>query len=305
MSSIKDIQYAMNGEPKPPVKNPHDWVPEAAVIKSNTPTGGDYKVYKLVNSNRKGGVYIPHIDYVIDPRTITKDKPDGDGPEMIRLLKGVTTIWAKEQDKLDKEWVKRNGRSIDFSKGTRFLSVPVWDKAMIEFMTVCRHNIQNPNRKTGSKFEFFEYDPNEAAKALFEMEMLEINMIRKASEQKFEKMKKHAVYLGISLTDELGRLKLEETLRFDYVLAAKRNPKIFKDSLDSKEVDVQFKIRTAILDGKIDIGRGDNKAYYANGGGLICSYPKSEQPLHVLTNLALQQTEDGKLFKEQLDSLIT
>ena len=61
----------------------------------------------------------------------------------------------------------------------------------------------------------------------------------------------------------------------------------------------------AILDGKIDVGRGDYKAYYANGGGLICSFSKTEEPVVALTNLALQQTKDGKAFKEQLDNLIT
>lgn len=305
MSSIKDVQYAMNGEPKASAPVQQEWVPEAAPIKDNTPKSDGFVVYKLANSNRKGGVYIPHIDYVIDPRTITDEKPDGDGPEMIRLLKGVTTIWVKEQEKLDKEWVKKNGRPIEFPKGTKFISVPNWDKAMIEFMEVCRHNIRNPHRKTGSKFEFFKYDPAEVAREMYKKELLELEMITKASVQSFEKMKMHAAFLGIALVDELGRAKQEEALRTDYMLAAKRDPKRFKDSLDSKEVDVYFKVRAAIIDNKIDLGRGDGKAYWGKGGGLICNVPKNEDNARFLTNLALTPTTEGKQFLEKLNSIST
>jgi hypothetical protein len=210
---------------------------------------------------------------------------------------------VRDQKNLDPKWADRNGRYIEFPKGTKFISVPTWDKAMIEFMEVCRHNIGNPNRKTGSKFEFFRYDPNEAAKAQLEEEMLEIEMITKASQQTPEKMKKHAAFLGISFTDEIGRPKPDDRIRTDYILAAKRSPREFKKSLDSKEVDIQYKIRAAILDGKIDIGRGDNKAYYGKGGGLICSIPKSEEPLRVLTDLALSTNSEGKEFLEQLNTM--
>lgn len=305
MSGIKDIEYAMKGEQPVVQKKQEDYVPQAAPIKSGEPKSDGFVVYKLVNSNRKGGVYIPHVDYVIDPRTITPEKPDGDGPEMIRLLKGVTTIWAKEQKQLDPEWVKRNGRTIEFPKGTRFISVPSWDKAQNEFMEVCRHNIRNPNRKTGSRFEFFKYDPNEVAKEMYKRELLELEMITKANVQPFEKMKKHAFYLGIQLNDELGRLKNEERLRTDYMLAAKRDPKKFKDSFDSKEVDVHFMVRAAVIDAKIDLGKGDGKAYWGNGGGMICNIPKNEDNIRFLTNLALTPTQDGKAFLEQLQQIST
>jgi len=113
-------------------------------------------------------------------------------------------------------------------------------------------------------------------------------------------MTKHSAFLGISLIDELGRKKPEDRLRMDYILAAKRDPERFQKSLDSKEVDIQFKIREAIIDGKIDISRGDGKAYYGNGGGLICNLPSNEQPLQFLTNLALTPTKEGKDFLGQL-----
>jgi len=305
MSTIKEVEYAMKGEQKPVAPKEQDFIPQAVPIK-NAPRETEFIVYKLVNSNREGGVYIPGTDYVIDPRTITPEKPDGDGPEMIRLLKGVNTIWAKEQEKLDKEWVKRNGRFIEFPKGTKFISVPSWDKAMVEFMEVCRHNIRNPNRKTGSKFEFFKYDPNEVAKARYERELLEMEMTIKANSQSYEKMQKHAFFLGIALTDELGRVKKEEALKVDYMLSAKRDPVRFKASFDSKEVDILFRVRAAILDAKIDTGRGDGKIYWGTGGAMICHLPNKETDVsRFLTSLALTPTKEGQQFLEQLNQVST
>ena len=301
---IKDVEYAMNGEGAPPYKIENDYVPQA-VITDVQPINDQFVVFKLAGTNHGGGVHIPGIDYVIDPRTITKDKPDGNGPEMIRLLNGVTQIWAKEQKDVAPEYIKRNIRNISFPRGTRFITVPSWDVSQIEFMRAARHNIKNPHRKTGSKLEYFEYDPNEIAKEQLKKEMLEIEMITKASQQKPDKMKKHAFYLGINLIDEIGRPKPEDRLRTDYILAAKRDPETFKKSLDSREVDVTYLIRAAIIDGKIDISRGDGRAYYGNGGGLICSLPKTESPLQFLTNLALTPTREGRDFKETLESLIT
>ncbi len=304
-TGISDIQYAMKGEQPVVAPKEPDYVPEAAPIRDDTPKDDGFVVYKLVK-NKDGGTYIPNVDYVIDPRTITKEKPNGDGPEMIRLLNGVNTIWAKEQEKLDKEFIKRNGRFIEFPKGTKFKSIPTWDKTAIEFMDVCRHNIGNPNRKTGSKFEFFKYDPQEVAKERYKKELLEVQMTVKANEQPYEKMQKHAFYLGISLTNELGGVKKEGELRVDYMLSAKRDPVNFQKSFDSREVDILFKVRAAILDAKIDIGRGDGKIYWGNGGGLICAMPSNPTDVaRYLTKLALTPEDDGKRFLQQLNEIIT
>lgn len=306
MSSIKDAEYAMKGETTPALALQEDYVPAPVLKKDESPNvNQEFVVFKMANPNKDGGMYIPGKDFVIDPRTITKENPDGNGPEMIRLLNGVTTIWAKEQKDLDADYIKKNIRTIEFPRGTRFITVPTWDKSMLEFMRMCRHNIRNPHRKGGSKMEFFEYDPNEIAKALLDKELLEVEMVGKAKEQSEGKMKRHAFYLGINLIDEIGRVKPIDRLRVDYMLAAKRDPKRFKDSFDSKEVDIQFLIREAIIDNKIDITKGDGKAYWGNNGGVICIIPKTEKPLQYLTQLALTNSKEGKEFLEQLQSRST
>jgi len=297
MQSLRDVQYAMNGEPKTQEQK-FEFQPKR-VFKSKEKKEKGFVVFKLYNTNRKGGVFIPYIDYAIDPRTITDEKPHGDGPEMIRLLRGVPTIWAKEQKNLLPEYIKKNARYIEFPMGTKFKTIPVHDVTMLEFMRVCRHNVKNENRIAGSKTEFFEYDPNEVAKERLQKEQLEMVAIIKANSVPFEDMKKHAFYLKVSLTNELGLPRNDGQLRPEYMLAAKRNPKLFMETIDSKEVEINFLVRSAIIDNKIDISRKDGHIHWANGG-LICTCPKKEDAIEVLSQFALSKTKDGDEFLNHL-----
>jgi len=302
MSSLRDIQYAMHGEPKSEAGE-YEYKPKPQYkAKPKKDTG--FVLFKLIKNNRSGGVYIPNIDYAIDERTITPEKPYGNGPEMIRLLRGVNTIWAKEQTGLDKAFITKNARWIEWPAGTRFLSVPAHDVTKIEFMRMARHNTKNANRIAGSKTEYFEYDPTEVAKERLQKEQKEMLAIVTANQVPFEKMKKHAFFLRISLTNEIGMPKDDQQLRPDYMLAAKRDPMRFLDTIDSPEVEVSFLVRAAIIENKIDISRNDGRIYWA-GGGMICSCPKSDQATDVLVDYALSKTEGSEDFLEKLKRLIT
>src|SRR5687767_4330958 len=177
MSSLKDIQYAINGEPKEMETPQKEYRPESFMMATPPKESKDFVLFKLCKSNRNGGITLPCIDYVIDPRTITEEKPNGNGPEMIRLLEGVPTIWVKEQKDLSQDYIKKNTRSIKFVRGSRFMRIPSWDVTYLEFIRICRYNIGSKFRTKGSKFEFFEYDPNEVAKDRLKAEMLEMQMV--------------------------------------------------------------------------------------------------------------------------------
>lgn len=304
-TSLKDIQLAMQGEQQGKVSKKQEFIPKPAFDKElpKEATTGKNVIFHLVNSNRQGGVYLPYTDHVINPNTITDENPTGN-VEMIRLLTGIPTIWAKEQGTLTPEFVKQNRRSIEFPRGNKWISIPEWDKTAVEFMRVSRHNIGNPLRKTGSKFEFYEHDSELIAKWEFEREALEADMIVLAKTQSKEKMMKHAPFLGISMIDDYGLPKGELAIRKEYMVTAKRDPQRFKDTVDSEEVEIQFKIHKLIQEAKIDIGREANKVYWANGG-LICFFPSNEKPLPFLTKLALTPSEEGKKFKEQLNQRST
>lgn len=301
MQSLRDIQYAMNGDPK---RNEYEYTPKPSYMPKEKKASG-MVVFKLIKNNRSGGVYIPNIDYAIDQRTVTEEKPYGNGPEMIRLLRGVNTIWAKEQTGLDAKFIQKNARFIEFPAGTRFKAVPAHDVTMLEFMRICKHNTKNPNRTKGSKTEFFEYDPTEVARERLQKEQKEMLAIVTSNQVSFEKMKKHAFFLGIPLANELGLPKNEEQLRPDYMLAAKRDPEKYVATLDSPAVEVTFNVRMALIDSKITINSRDGRIYWSDGGGLICSCPSADKAVDVLVELGLSKNKDGEGFLEKLKRVVT
>src|SRR6266540_1088957 len=96
MSTLREVENAMNREQSPALQKEIDYIPEAILTEEQNPVNTEFVIFKLANLNKDGGVHIPGIDYVIDPRTITPKKLNGNGPEMIRLINGVTAILDKE-----------------------------------------------------------------------------------------------------------------------------------------------------------------------------------------------------------------
>jgi hypothetical protein len=121
-----------------------------------------------------------------------------------------------------------------------------------------------------------------------------------AKEMPADKMRKHAAFLGLRLIDDLGMPKTDDGLRREYMVYAKRNPDYFQRTKDSKEIDIMWLIKRAILDSKIEIGREPGKIYWSNGGGLIGVMSKQDTPEKYLLNLALTNSQDGESFRDQL-----
>lgn len=254
-----------------------------------------YHIFKLVDTKKKGGTHIPNTDDVINPETGLVER--------IRLLSGVSSIWVKDQKHLDINYVQQNGRSLTFPRGQKVLRIPDWDKTALEFARICRHNIGSPNRKTGSKFEFFEYDPAKQAKAALDKEMLELEMAGVARELPEEEMKKFVSFLKIPMHDEIGELKTTDMLRRELMLYAKRNPELFNNLVKHKkrEIEIYYLVKKAVLSAKIDIASQPGRAFWSKGGGLIGVIPNSRNAVDYLSELALTNTEEGRNFLEQLN----
>jgi hypothetical protein len=254
-----------------------------------------YHIFKLVNNTRKGGVHVPGIDDVINPATGKMER--------VRLLSGVDTIWLKEQKDVTPEYARNNQRSLTFLRGTKILRIPEWDHTALEYARITKHNIGSPSNRTGSHFEFYEYNPAREQEEMLKREELEIEMAIIAKGMDAEKMRKHAAFLGLRLVDDLGMPKTDDGIRREYIVYAKRYPEYFQRTVESREVEYSWLIKRAIIDAKIEIGREPGRVYWANGGGLIGSYAKSENPEKYLLDLALTNSEEGRIFKERLQQL--
>lgn len=293
MAKLSDVQFSLSGEQKN--TEALSLGEQEIVTELRQERGIKYHIFKLVANTRKGGVHVPGIDDVINPATGKMER--------IRLLSGVDTIWVKEQKDITPEYIRNNMRSLSFVRGTKILRIPEWDTTALEFARITRHNVGSPSNKTGSHFEFYEYDPAREQEEMFRRESMELEMAILAKEMPAEKMRKHAAFLGIRLIDDLGLPKTDDGLRREYMVYAKRNPDYFQKTKDSKEIDIMWMIKRGILDSKIEIGREPGKIYWSNGGGLIGVMSKQDTPEKYLLNLALTNTQEGEAFRDQLKKI--
>lgn len=293
-ASLSHVNFSLNGEQNAQGLS----LGEQAVVnelQQNQSTGTKYYIFKLFNNTRKGGVHVPGVDDVINPKTGKMER--------IRLLAGVDTIWVKEQKDITPDYIRMNQRSLQFIRGSKILRIPEYDHTALEFARITRHNIGTINNRTGSNFEFYEYNPAKEQEEMLRREELEIEMAILAKGMSVEKMRKHAAFLGIRLIDDLGIPKTDDGIRREYMVYAKKQPVYFQKTVDSKEVEISWLVKRAILDSKIEIGREPGKIYWANGGGLIGVVSRTDNPETYLINLALTNSQEGAAFKDQLQKI--
>ena len=81
-----------------------------------------------------------------------------------------------------------NQRNLSFVRGTKILRIPDWDNTGLEFARLTKHNVGSPNNKTGSQFEFYEYNPAREAEELMKKDLLELEMAILAKEMPEDKI---------------------------------------------------------------------------------------------------------------------
>lgn len=297
MAKLRDIEYAQKGEQSSENTNADASANIAKAEAASLQTDTKYFIFRLVNSSKKGGTYIPNIDDVINPNT--------GRVERIRLLSGIDTIWQKEQKDVSIDYVRQNSRSLAFPRGAKVLRIPDWDTTALEFARICRHNIKSPNNKQGSKFEFYEYDPAAAAKEMREKEVLELKMAIKAEQLPMDQVRKLCSFVRIAFHDEIGETKTDDGLRTDLMLYAKKNAAAFQKLIgeQSAEVDLAFIIKKAVISNQIDVATYPGRAFWAGSGSTIGHIPTGVDPIKHLTVLAQTNTDEGRKFADELKTL--
>jgi hypothetical protein len=264
---------------------------ESSIAMTSSPkTGTTYRIYKLSDTKKNGKYHMEGIDDVWNP---AKNRM-----ERIRLLRGYPSIWVEDQKGLEKAFVESNRRSLIFDR--RILRIPEYDTAAIEYLDLCNANVDNPNKKGTRKLTFFQWNPLRQAEVERAKRVAKIEAIKFASSVSDEDMRKHCNYLGILFNDELGMPKSNEALRNDYELYAESQPNKFMRSAGSKEVEVAYAVKKAIIDNKIDLTVKRGSAYWAGDGGFICKIPATSKPQAYLVEFAMMPQDESKAFLEQL-----
>lgn len=271
---------------------PSDVLPEEKRIASDV----TYVIFKQVKKKHK---------FNLDNCAKNVLNPKTGRLERIWYLDGAQSIWDSELNHIlsNKERYERARRGMDIKFVDGVLRVRSTDLLLLEFLRANPHNIGK--RRVGSvPGDFFEYDPQEEQKERMAKQLLKIEMVLKVKEMDVDKVRKMASFFGIAFNDELGQVKSPDGLRTELMLKADSDPVNFQKYVDSREVEVAFLVKRAIIENKIDLGGESRSATWANGKGFIAKVPASRKPLEYLTELAMTNSDEGKRFKSQLEEII-
>ena len=297
MARLKAIGLAeANYSPQSQVKvqRQHDEAAQAMQESTSSNTATTFKIFKLSDTKKNGRYHMEGIDDVWNEKKGRMER--------IRLLRGYPSIWVEDQKGLEKSFVEQNRRSLIFNR--RVLRIADYDVEALEFLSLCNANLDNPNKKGTRKITFFQWNPQRTAELERAKRVAKVEAIKYASLASEDEMRKHCNFLGITFTDELGMPKSMDALRNDYELYAEAQPNKFMQSAGSKEVEIAFIVKKALIDNKIDTTTKRGSAYWSNNGGFICKIPADKKPQNYLVEFAMFPQDEGKAFLEQLRKLM-
>ena len=289
---LADANYSPQSQVK--VQRQNDEAAQAMQESTSSNPATTFKIFKLSDTKKNGRYHMEGIDDVWNEKKGRMER--------IRLLRGYPSIWVEDQKGLEKSFVEQNRRSLIFNR--RVLRIADYDVEALEFLSLCNANLDNPNKKGTRKITFFQWNPQRTAELERAKRVAKVEAIKYASLASEDEMRKHCNFLGISFTDELGMPKSADALRNDYELYAEAQPNKFMQSAGSKEVEIAFIVKKALIDNKIDTTTKRGSAYWSNNGGFICKIPADKKPQNYLVEFAMFPQDEGKAFLEQLRKLM-
>lgn len=298
MATLKNVQDSMQSESK--TQNEVLDVPSGY---NATPTPAEppkigYVIFRLVNKKQRRLWLDGICDNCYNPKTKEYERA--------YLIRGAKSIWQSDLTELIKDmdkpnsYINKNRIGLLFEDG--ICRIPVQEKNQLEFARVNIHNV-GKNRTGAGKYDYYEYDPAEESRFKLEKQMNRIKLLTKINEMPADKVKKLAAFLEISLVDELGFPKNDEGIKGELLLKADTQPHIVEKFMDSKEVEIQWMVRRAIIDAKIDLTAQAGTAVWAGGKGYIAKIPSTRKAYEYLTELAMTNSDEGRAFKEQLEQM--
>jgi len=292
MATLKHVQDNQNGTTEPVEQETFQFPQD---LGSDQPSNEPYNVIFRLVKKKKGRTHLDSVcNNVLNPKTGKRER--------IWLLMGAPSIWQSELVDLlkDKDYVNKSRYGLKFEDSIcRISSINANE---LEFARVNTNNVGK--RRNGSgKYDFYEYDAQEEQKAKLANQMTKIETVLKIKDMPADKMKKLALFLDIKPYDEIGQLKGDDGIRTELMLKADTQPTLVNKYIDSKEVEINFMVRKAIIEAKIDLTGQSGNALWAGGKGFIAKIPSTKKALDYLTELAMTNSNEGRTFKEQLEQM--
>ena len=302
--SLKHVQDSLKSDKEKTLNESLDLPSPSGYNATNFPSQSEppkqgYVIFRLVNKKQRR----LRIDGICD----NCHNPKTNDYERTYLIRGAKSIWQSDLYDLIKDldkpasYINKNRMSLLFEDG--ICRIPVTEKNQLEYARVNMHNV-GKNRMGAGKYDYYEYDPLEEQKFRLEKQMNRIKLITRVNEMDDVKIKKLAAFLEISLVDELGFPKGADGIKAELLIKADVQPHIVERYMDSKEVEVQWLVRRAIIDAKIDLTGQAGNAVWAGGKGFIAKIPSTRKAYEYLTELAMTNSDEGRNFLEQLQTMV-
>lgn len=245
----------------------------------------------LANEKKKGTVILDMTDDVFDGKTGKTRR--------MRLVRGAQSIWQDEQTNLPKEHIAKNNVTLTFDRGRCI--IPIHETLKIQAKDVSNRNMDNPNRVGHKDIYFYEWNPEKLNKVEEQKQNKIIEAMQIAATAEYEDLLPHAQYLGVPVNDEMGVPLDKGSIRTAYSKKAMNEPEKFLNSIHSPVVKMAHIVRRAMNEGKIDMGRQPDQAFWTDGG-FICAVPQGRDAVNYLTEFGMISGEANERFAQQLRS---
>ncbi len=291
------VDASMRGEAPQQTNSSFTFPDSTAIPVTTLPAEQRYVIFMLVKKKQKKLTLDGICHNVLNPTTSKW--------ETIRLLRGAPSIWTSDLTELlkDKEYVSKNRISLQFRDG--ICRVPVNETVTLDYARTHRDNV-GKNRHGSGKYDFYEYDAAEEQKMRHDARMSRINTTAFIATMPEDKMIKLALFLGIKpYDDEVGIPRTPDGFRTELLIKADTQTDIVNKYIGKPEVEISYLVRKGIMEGKIDLGGQTGNVIWAGNAGFICKLPQARKAIEYLTEFAMTNSNEGKTFKEQLESIVT
>jgi hypothetical protein len=227
-------------------------------------------------------------------------------PERMCLLAGATDVWESKCENIikDKNRYDRARRGMDIVFVDGVLRVRSTDVLRLKFLRLHPKNVGD--RRVGSLgSDFYEYSPAKENEDRKKKIVLKMEIGAKVMSMPDEQARKLASFLGIPMVDELGMPVSPDGIKADLAFKVDADPATVQRYIDSREVEISWMVKRAIIDNKIDLGGTSGNAMWSAGKVFIAKIPSDKKPYTYLTELAMTNSEDGRRFLEQLKTIVT
>jgi hypothetical protein len=211
-----------------------------------------------------------------------------------RCLRGVDTIWVDEQDGLEP-----NGygdyEELIFSSG--HLIVKGYEKNKLAALKAYDGYEDKKYRKVNSTPEYRLIDLDADNKKALDTLDTEYEALKAANECSDEEMLPFAYVLGINIDQSYA------SIRREFIMRAKGNPKYFVTHFSDAKNDIVFKVKQALDDNILSGSILENKLVWSESKKVIMDVPKGSDIPQLVAKQVLLKNSSAVSAYEQLKKM--